>query len=462
MRSLNQPVDLYIVGASDAKELICIVPAANAWFRASHDFVRQIVLIFPINVIDDGLNAGKYIIHNVEYKVVSDIAVKNCISYFERFSTGREQEGLGSMLRSPAISITDLCNIKCAYCYVESPKVTKFNRKQVRLEGAKSFIETIAKAGSKTIQFFGGEPTVYPELPQLIDHARAKGLDVRVSSNGVSSRLRSPAFRAAVSDRHVHWRISLDSHIESKNDSYRGKGTYSSVLKNLEYLASTGSYVSLKCVLTEDRLEDFEGYLDFAACFGFKVTYTIMFPVGDAKNKRIRVGISEFDIVKKLFSIGCRRPEIMPLLNPSPFGFMLRSIFVQNALCVPRFTLYLHSDGNIYPMDSMIDSRYKLNNVNLNERDTRDDIASLVDIHKALKIQSDNGLNSARCAKCSVKPFCYIENSDSWEIPNIPSLREFSSCPSKRSAIKFLMMHEDDCKLLVRRMLPDSSSQAFQ
>ncbi|MBY5539303.1 radical SAM protein [Rhizobium leguminosarum] len=459
MQSSNQPVDLHIVGATDTNELICVVPAARAWFKASENFLKQIVLLLPISIIDSSSDGLNYIITNVDYGRISKLSIKKCIAYFEQFSTGREQEGLASLLRSPAISITDLCNIKCAYCYVEAPGVTKSNRKQVQFEGASSFIEAIAKAGSKTVQFFGGEPSTYSELPQLIEKARSEGLDVRISSNGISSRLRSPAYKAAVSDRNVHWRISLDSHIESKNDLHRGKGTYSSIMKNLEYLASADSYVSLKCVLSEGSLEDLEGYLDFAASFGFKVTYTIMFPVGDAKAKGMNASISEFDIVKELFSIGCRRPEIMPILNPSPFGFMLRSIFLRDALCVPRFTLYLHSDGNIYPMDSMIDEKYRVSKVNLNEENTPRDISSLVDLGKALRIQSESSLNGARCARCCVKPFCYVENSDSWEIPNIPSQKEFASCSSKRSAIKFLMLHEKDCKLLVRRMLPESSSR---
>lgn len=44
-------------------------------------------------------------------------------------------------------------------------------------------IEQAAELGVSMVQFIGGEPTLYPQLPALVDHALAAGVHVEVFSN---------------------------------------------------------------------------------------------------------------------------------------------------------------------------------------------------------------------------------------------------------------------------------------
>jgi MoaA/NifB/PqqE/SkfB family radical SAM enzyme len=44
-------------------------------------------------------------------------------------------------------------------------------------------IDEAAGVGVGMVQFIGGEPTLYPDLPELLDHALAAGLEVEVFSN---------------------------------------------------------------------------------------------------------------------------------------------------------------------------------------------------------------------------------------------------------------------------------------
>lgn len=44
-------------------------------------------------------------------------------------------------------------------------------------------IDQAAEAEAASVQFVGGEPTLYPRLPDLINHALRKRLSVEVFSN---------------------------------------------------------------------------------------------------------------------------------------------------------------------------------------------------------------------------------------------------------------------------------------
>lgn len=84
------------------------------------------------------------------------------------------------------LEVTGKCQLECDHCYAESsPSGT---HGQMESSDWRRVIEQLAAAGVEMVQFIGGEPTLYPGLPQLIDHALANGLEVEVFSNLVYIR----------------------------------------------------------------------------------------------------------------------------------------------------------------------------------------------------------------------------------------------------------------------------------
>lgn len=87
------------------------------------------------------------------------------------------------------LEITGKCQLSCRHCYADSgPRGTH----GVMTRGDwKRAIDEAADLGVDMVQFIGGEPTLHPELPALVDHALAAGLQVEVFSNlvHVSARL---------------------------------------------------------------------------------------------------------------------------------------------------------------------------------------------------------------------------------------------------------------------------------
>lgn len=74
------------------------------------------------------------------------------------------------------------CNLACDYCTI-SPEM---RRRAMPAERVAREIERAAARGFREIAFTGGEPTIRPDLPALVKHARRRGFEhVKVASNGL-------------------------------------------------------------------------------------------------------------------------------------------------------------------------------------------------------------------------------------------------------------------------------------
>ena len=71
------------------------------------------------------------------------------------------------------------CNLSCAYCN-EYDNVSN----PVPLEAMKSRIDRLAHLGTSIITISGGEPTLHPELDEIIRHIRSHGMIAGMITNG--------------------------------------------------------------------------------------------------------------------------------------------------------------------------------------------------------------------------------------------------------------------------------------
>jgi MoaA/NifB/PqqE/SkfB family radical SAM enzyme len=72
-------------------------------------------------------------------------------------------------LRFAWLEITGKCQLSCAHCYAESGPTGTHGA----MSGADwhRVIDQAADLGVRMVQFIGGEPTLHPDLPELVDHA---------------------------------------------------------------------------------------------------------------------------------------------------------------------------------------------------------------------------------------------------------------------------------------------------
>ncbi|MEQ8840135.1 MAG: GTP 3',8-cyclase MoaA [Acidimicrobiales bacterium] len=123
--------------------------------------------------------------------------------------TSQLVDGFGRVHRDLRISVTDRCNFRCAYCMPEEGM--QWQRREDLLTFEE--IERVARImveryGVDGIRLTGGEPTVRAKLPVLVEKLAALGVDLSMTTNGVSLAVLAADLKAA-GLRRVN--ISLDS-----------------------------------------------------------------------------------------------------------------------------------------------------------------------------------------------------------------------------------------------------------
>src|SRR6188474_3248111 len=117
---------------------------------------------------------------------------------FRPLATGREMErrveGAPHIedtrrrpLRNLRISVTDRCNLRCAYCMPEANYLWLPRRDLLQFEEIDALVGIFAALGVDRIRLTGGEPLLRRDLPQLVRllAARSAITDLALTTNGL-------------------------------------------------------------------------------------------------------------------------------------------------------------------------------------------------------------------------------------------------------------------------------------
>lgn len=170
-------------------------------------------------------------------------------------------DGFGRVHRDLRISVTDRCNFRCAYCMPEE------GMQWQRREDLLSFeeIERVARIlveryGVDGIRLTGGEPTVRARLPVLVEKLAALGVDVAMTTNGVTMPLLAEELKAA-GLRRVN--ISLDSLQRDRFEELTRRDELDRVLEGIQAAIDAGFDPVKVNVVVMKGINDDE-VLDFA------------------------------------------------------------------------------------------------------------------------------------------------------------------------------------------------------
>src|SRR6266700_3531611 len=84
-------------------------------------------------------------------------------------------------LRFLWLEVTGRCQLRCRHCYAESGP--DGNHGSMTATDWRRVLDEAAELGVNDVQLIGGEPTLHPDLPDLVRHALRLGLAVEVYSN---------------------------------------------------------------------------------------------------------------------------------------------------------------------------------------------------------------------------------------------------------------------------------------
>lgn len=201
--------------------------------------------------------------------------------------------------------LTSKCNLDCKYCDFEG------GEEEIDFNKAKQFIKEISELGAEKVVFTGGEPFLYDGLPNLVDQAKTKGLQININSNG----LLVPEKIEKVKDIDLLV-LSLDGRREV-HDSLRGSQSYDSVMKAVDAARRFDVDMGFTSVLSKENLSELEWLLEKARDLGIPINFqpVVCGPKGTDKNNEI--GLEKEEISVTVDKICKFKEENGKIIRPS-------------------------------------------------------------------------------------------------------------------------------------------------
>lgn len=171
------------------------------------------------------------------------------------------------------------CNNRCIHCVIEDSRDMLIRqKKQIDLttNECKALIDEGITKGADNIVLTGGEVTIRPDFPDLLDYATAKGASVTIQSNGRGLKNSSVA-DAVCSYPHIDCVIAIHGASSEIHDTITTvNGSFSETLHGLRLLSRHGVPTTLKTVISKINMTDLTNIANLALqtsipdlCFAF-------------------------------------------------------------------------------------------------------------------------------------------------------------------------------------------------
>lgn len=166
------------------------------------------------------------------------------------------------------LELTSLCNLECVHCYAESgPYVRKAD--DLTPERYAELLIEAAALGCRKVQFIGGEPTLHPALPRLIELASQEEysfIEVYTNATRISDALLAQFVKCNVA---VAVSVYADDPIIHDTVTRR-RGSHVVTVAALKRLLEAGLEVRVGIVVMDENRERIEETTAFVRSLGIE------------------------------------------------------------------------------------------------------------------------------------------------------------------------------------------------
>jgi MoaA/NifB/PqqE/SkfB family radical SAM enzyme len=172
-------------------------------------------------------------------------------------------------------ALNNACNANCGFCNFARDKLPKERWEYVERQGAFDAIDILFRQGIRYLILTGGEPTLHPDLIDIIAHASAKGMKVMMVSN---AGLLKPRRIADYADAGLSsFVISIDAADAEAHEANRGlPGVCDKIREANAEIESLGMIATASVTLS--RLLDLDKLPAFLKDLGF-TSVTFSYPL---------------------------------------------------------------------------------------------------------------------------------------------------------------------------------------
>ena len=192
------------------------------------------------------------------------------------------RDALGRPLRSLRLSVTDRCNLRCAYCMPEPEYVWLPKKELLTFEELDRVTGIFCTLGVDKVRLTGGEPLLRSEIATLVRRlaSRPEVRDLAMTTNGVLLAERARELREAGLRRLT---VSLDTLRPERFQALTRADLHSKVLAGIDAARAEGFPLKLDTVVVRGVNEDeVLELLAFARGIGAEIRFIEYMDVGGA------------------------------------------------------------------------------------------------------------------------------------------------------------------------------------
>lgn len=294
------------------------------------------------------------------------------------------------------LALTYRCNNACSHCYNESLRDRMELSKQAWIE----VLTRLWSFGIPHIVFTGGEPTLSPDLFDLIRFAESQGQITGLNTNG--RKLKDPSYASALADAGLdHTQITIESHLESIHDQMVvRKGAWKDTSQGIQNALASRLFVMTNTTLLRENAKFLRATLEYLADLGVPtIGLNALIYSGSGKNVGTGLDESELpDLLEIAREITIKNKQRLIWYTPTQYCHFDP---VQMQLGVKGCTAALYNmciepDGSVIPCQSYYSS---LGNI------LSDPWESIWNHPLAQKIRN-RALAPSKCLGCTFLPEC--------------------------------------------------------
>ncbi|MDJ0894206.1 MAG: radical SAM protein [Alphaproteobacteria bacterium] len=163
-------------------------------------------------------------------------------------------------------ALNNACNAKCGFCNFALDQLPKENWAYVDGQGAKDALDILYREGIRFMVLTGGEPTLHPNLTEIVRHGTGLGIKMMLVTN---AGLLKPEKIHELTDAGVSsFIISIDAADEEVHERNRGLPGVCDKIREANRVCKELK-VHTTASVTMSRLVDYDALPDFLQSLGF-------------------------------------------------------------------------------------------------------------------------------------------------------------------------------------------------
>ncbi len=406
------------------------------------DHIKQGKPIHELQERYHQLNLGTKISELMKKGLIVD---KDLLEINEPYRIYRNEEiKSGSLVNKLRLNVSQACNMRCAYCYVDEKDLTH-NDALMTWNTAKkatnNFFTLLRQHDHKfcTIRFFGGEPLLnWPVINHILDHIQIKkqGISVHFILN-TNGTIYSQKIADILAEHRVGIAISLDGTQKEHNLFRRfksGQSTYKIIIQHIENFLNTGCILGIETTMGNHNIFGLKGLIDQISLWNttYKTCIPLSFQHLAIVNKTDLDTIKVKQKIKHLIALIEYAQQKRVKANTGMAHFSI------NALKGQRNTgrycramggeICVYPNGDIYPCAAL---KIKLGNIN--------DLTAVFTSAPYQTLANRTAGNIPVCKGCEIEAFCAGGCAADAFAANVAVNTPMTNCDLERAFFKALV-----------------------